>query len=72
MLRLLTEGHVSPGISVAAKKAAGLNILPLRDWHGGIHLHKKDSELLSLAWSEGFDDRDVRCEYLPVYDQKSH
>src|SRR5437868_9502846 len=52
MLRLLTDSHVPPDIANAARKLAPLHITPLRDWHGGQHLHESDARLLALSWEE--------------------
>lgn len=54
MLRLLTDSHVPPGIARAARKLARLEIVPLREWHGGACLHEEDPRLLALAWDERF------------------
>jgi len=50
MLRFLTDSHVPPAISQAARKLGSLEITPLREWHGGIYLHEHDPKL--LAWHE--------------------
>jgi len=52
MLRFLTDSHVPPAISQAARKLGSLEITPLREWHGGIYLHEHDPKLLALAWDE--------------------
>ena len=52
MLRLVTDSHVPPAVAKAARKLAPLNIVPLRDWHGGKHLHEPDPRLLALAWED--------------------
>lgn len=52
MLRLLTDSHVPPAVSVAARKLTSLQILSLREWHEGRHLHETDPILLSLACDE--------------------
>jgi hypothetical protein len=53
MLRFLTDSHVPPAVALAARKLGRLQITPLREWHGGIHLHEEDPRLLQLAWDEG-------------------
>jgi hypothetical protein len=52
MLRLVTDSHVPPAVAKAARKLAPLDIVPLRDWHGGLYLHEADARLLALAWDE--------------------
>jgi hypothetical protein len=52
MLRLVTDSHVPPAVAKAARKLARLEVTPLRDWHGGLHLHETDPRLLALAWQE--------------------
>lgn len=52
MLRLLTDSHVPPAVCAAARKLQPLEIIALRDWHHGKHLHSEDAQLLSLAWKE--------------------
>ena len=52
MLRFLTDSHVPPGVAIAARKLASAQIIPLREWHGGIHLHEEDPRLLQLASDE--------------------
>jgi hypothetical protein len=52
MLRLVTDSHVPPAVAKAARKLAALEITPLRDWHGGLHLNESDPRLLALAWEE--------------------
>ena len=52
MLRLVTDSHVPPAIAKAARKLAALDVVPLRDWHGGLYLHESDARLLALAWEE--------------------
>jgi len=50
MLSLILDSHVPPAIAKAARKTAGLSVIPLRDWHGGVYLHESDARLLALAW----------------------
>jgi hypothetical protein len=52
MLRLLTDSHVPPAVAKSARRLAALDIIPLRDWHGGLYLHESDARLLALAWDE--------------------
>lgn len=52
MLRIVTDSHVAPAVTKAARRLASLNIVPLRDWHGGVYLHESDPRLLALAWEE--------------------
>ena len=52
MLRLVTDSHVPPAVAKAARKLAGLEITPLRDWHGGQYLNESDARLLALAWQD--------------------
>lgn len=52
MLRLVTDSHVPPAVAKAARKLAALDIIPLRDWHGGLYLNESDARLLVVAWEE--------------------
>jgi hypothetical protein len=52
MLRLVTDSHVPPAVAKAARKLAALDIVPLRDWHGGVYLNEPDARLLALAWED--------------------
>lgn len=52
MLRFLTDSHVPPAVAIAARKLARLQVIPLREWRNGIHLHEQDPRLLQLAWEE--------------------
>jgi hypothetical protein len=49
MLRFLTDSHVPPAISRAVRKLADLQIVPLREWHGGIHLHEEGSKTTGIG-----------------------
>jgi hypothetical protein len=52
MLRIVTDSHIPPAVSKAARKLAPMQITRLRDWHGGIYLNDSDPRLLALAWEE--------------------
>lgn len=52
MLRFLTDSHVSPATARAVRRLAAGEIIPLREWHGGIYLHEADPKLLAIAWQE--------------------
>ncbi len=49
MLRLVTDSHVPPAVAKAARKLAALDIVSLREWHGGQYLHHPDARLLGVA-----------------------
>ena len=52
MLRLVTDSHAPPSSALTARKFVAMDIMPLRDWHGGIYLDESDERLLALAWDE--------------------
>jgi len=52
MLRVVTDCHVPPSVAQAARRLDTIEITPLRDWQGGVHLHESDARLLALAWAE--------------------
>ncbi len=53
-LRLLLDAHVAPAVAKGlARRCAGLQVLPLRDWRGGMFLDVADADLLEAAAQEG-------------------
>src|SRR5438045_3286334 len=52
MLRVVTDSHVPPAVAQAVHKLAAIEITPLRDWQGGVHLHESDARLLTPTWQE--------------------
>jgi hypothetical protein len=52
MLRFLTDSHVPPQIAKAAERLAAIEVIPLRDWRGGVYLHESDPKLIALAFDE--------------------
>jgi hypothetical protein len=53
MLRFLTDSHVPPHIAKAAARLAAVEVIPLREWHGGLYLHEIDPKIIERAWDEG-------------------
>jgi len=52
MLRFLSDSHVPLAICDAFRKMSAGQIVSLRDWQGGVHLHELDPKLIELAWEE--------------------
>ena len=62
-MKLLLDEHVDPAIADGLRGALSIEVMALRDWKQGIHLHAQDDVLLRAAYDGGWT--------LVTYDQRT-